>query len=347
MPEQDASHVVDGDATRSPDLDAGHLVAPEHGPILSELHIPPGDAVHQRRTVDKWDLGPFTHVHEVQLGRSAALKGFRFQARGGHIGELLYANQYSDEFSGISGNGPGRDPVIADFVLSGWARFENEGTEVTIGPGQVVFRDTARPWRFRYGPGTSSRILIVPREQVLRHAAFTGRPHRLLVADAALAEVRLLHSYLDLARSLGNAPFSRLGRHAGQEAGVRLLMAAMGATSAAEAGGCLNVTLANARRFIDEHLDDPNLAPATVANALHTSVRSLHRAFGEAGDSVMAYVRRQRLQCAQTQLMDPSARVSEVAARWHFSDTSHFIRQFKAAYGVTPAVFIKRERESN
>lgn len=273
-----------------------------------------------------------------------ARRGFRFQARGGHIGDLLYANQYSDDFTGVSGAGPGNDPMIAHFILSGWARFENETTAVTVKPGQFVFRDTAKPWRFWFGPGTESRILTVPRRQVMHHAALTGKPPGIVVADASLAEARLLDSYLDLARGLGRGPLSGLGRSAGQEAGVHLLLAAVGAASAADATGYLNVTVAAACKFIDRHLEDPNLAPQVIAQALHMSVRTLHRAFGDADDSVMAYVRRQRLRRARAQILAPGTRVADAAERWHFSDTSHFIRQFKAAYGVTPAAFMRGER---
>lgn len=102
-----------------------------------------------------------------------------------------------------------------------------------------------------------------------------------------------------------------------------------------------NVTLAAAQQFIARRLDDPNLSPPMIARSLHTSVRTLHRAFREADDSVMGYVRRQRLDRARAELLVPGTHVGEVAARWHFSDTSHFIRQFKIAYGTTPASFVK------
>lgn len=118
----------------------------------------------------------------------------------------------------------------------------------------------------------------------------------------------------------------------------------MGAANAADTAGYPNVVLAAARAFIEEHLDDPDLTPPTVAGALHVSVRTLHRTFSDADDSVMAYVRRQRLRRARAHLLQPRARVAEVAARWQFSDTSHFIRQFKTIYGVTPAAFVREER---
>lgn len=73
------------------------------------------------------------------------------------------------------------------------------------------------------------------------------------------------------------------------------------------------------------------------------SVRTLHRAFAAAGEPVAAYVRRRRLERARLELAAPSGRpdVSEVAARWHFADSSHFTRAFKNQYGETPTQFAR------
>ncbi|MFF1956989.1 helix-turn-helix domain-containing protein [Streptomyces sp. NPDC058220] len=35
--------------------------------------------------------------------------------------------------------------------------------------------------------------------------------------------------------------------------------------------------------------------------------------------------------------------VSEIAARWHFADASHFVRSFKKRHGVTPSACVPRE----
>jgi AraC-like DNA-binding protein len=56
-----------------------------------------------------------------------------------------------------------------------------------------------------------------------------------------------------------------------------------------------------------------------------------------------AYVRRRRLELAAT-----SGRpdVAEVAARWHFADSSHFARAFKHQYGETPTQFAVRAKRT-
>jgi AraC family transcriptional regulator, positive regulator of tynA and feaB len=87
----------------------------------------------------------------------------------------------------------------------------------------------------------------------------------------------------------------------------------------------------------DGRLADPNLSPALLAGELHVSVRTLHRAFAAVGESAAAYIRRQRLERARAELAAAGRPdVSQVAARWHFADSSHFIRAFRKQYGDTP-----------
>ncbi|WP_408990416.1 helix-turn-helix transcriptional regulator [Streptomyces shenzhenensis] len=83
-----------------------------------------------------------------------------------------------------------------------------------------------------------------------------------------------------------------------------------------------------------------------IAKSLGVSLRTVHRTFSETDESIMAFVRRRRLQWAHDDLLRSgnTAAISEIAARWHFSDASHFIRNFKSLYGVTPAVYVRDSR---
>ncbi|MER7184432.1 helix-turn-helix domain-containing protein [Streptomyces hyaluromycini] len=67
------------------------------------------------------------------------------------------------------------------------------------------------------------------------------------------------------------------------------------------------------------------------------SVRTLHRAFAD-GESVMAYVRRRRLESARRELDHPGGTytVADVASRWQFADPSHFRRAYRNTYGQPP-----------
>lgn len=94
---------------------------------------------------------------------------------------------------------------------------------------------------------------------------------------------------------------------------------------------------AAATAYADGGLRDPDLTPADIARALNVSVRTLHRAFAD-GESLMAYVRRRRLEGARRELGRPGSpyTVAEVAARRQFADPGHFRRVHRETYGQSP-----------
>jgi len=92
--------------------------------------------------------------------------------------------------------------------------------------------------------------------------------------------------------------------------------------------------------FIDRHLHDPQLSPATVATAHHISLRYLHLLFGTQEVTVADWIRRRRLDRCRRDLLDPALRArpaGAIGARWGLPNTAHFNRVFKAAYGLPPA----------
>ncbi|MDO3704591.1 helix-turn-helix domain-containing protein [Micromonospora sp. C28SCA-DRY-2] len=96
---------------------------------------------------------------------------------------------------------------------------------------------------------------------------------------------------------------------------------------------------AGVEAFVERHLGDPELRPATVATAHHVSLRTLHRLFEDADTTVAALIRNRRLARCHRDLADERLRglsVRTVAARWGFRDSAHFSRVFRARYGFSP-----------
>jgi AraC-like DNA-binding protein len=96
------------------------------------------------------------------------------------------------------------------------------------------------------------------------------------------------------------------------------------------------------RAFIEQRLDDPDLAPALVAAANHVSVRYLHKLFETEETTVASWIRRRRLERCRCDLLDPALQgrpVSAIGARWGLIDAQHFTRMFRAAYGLPPGEY--------
>lgn len=93
------------------------------------------------------------------------------------------------------------------------------------------------------------------------------------------------------------------------------------------------------RAYVERHLADPTLSPATAAAHFRMSTRYLHGLFAEEGESFMRWVLSRRLARCRKALEDPdlSARnIADIAFNWGFKDLTHFGRTFKKAFGMTP-----------
>lgn len=99
------------------------------------------------------------------------------------------------------------------------------------------------------------------------------------------------------------------------------------------------------KKFIQEHLHDPQLTPTGVAAAHHISTSYLHRLFENEEATVAAWIRRRRLEAARRDLVDPalsSCPIHTVAARCGFPRAADFSRAFRAAYNITPTEYRSR-----
>lgn len=87
------------------------------------------------------------------------------------------------------------------------------------------------------------------------------------------------------------------------------------------------------------HLTDPDLDPAGLAAVHNVSLRTLYKAFAQAGLSLEQWLITERLEAARVLLSSPAGRrrpIAAVARSCGFADPSHFARRFRAAYGMSP-----------
>ncbi|WP_152033390.1 helix-turn-helix domain-containing protein [Bradyrhizobium sp. DOA9] len=98
--------------------------------------------------------------------------------------------------------------------------------------------------------------------------------------------------------------------------------------------------LSQARRLIARRLQDPNLAPAMVADLLGVSVRHLHMLFEMAEKSFSQTVTDERLKQSRKLLREtPDRLIADIAASCGFESLATYYRVFNAAYGMAPGDF--------
>lgn len=90
--------------------------------------------------------------------------------------------------------------------------------------------------------------------------------------------------------------------------------------------------------YIAAHLADP-LTVETLSQRTHLSPSAFSRIFRDAtGSAPYQFVKTARLQRAR-ELLDDGVAVTRVAHKVGFVSISHFIKQFRASFGVTPGAY--------
>ncbi|GAA3923252.1 helix-turn-helix domain-containing protein [Actinoplanes auranticolor] len=204
--------------------------------------------------------------------------------------------------------------------------------------GDFLLQHVTGQAAFRSLPHTSARILMFPADVL---APLLGRGARAGHGDSP--ELRLLMSHAQLVHA-GLAALSPAGALAAHAALMELAKGVVARQLDDAEPAFFPALVQAARGLTDARLTDPELTPVDVARRLHVSSRSLQRAFAGTGESLAGYIRRRRLEEARQALVDGRGRtsVAQVAARYQFADSSHFIRTFKRRFGDTPANFLRR-----
>lgn len=97
-----------------------------------------------------------------------------------------------------------------------------------------------------------------------------------------------------------------------------------------------SLRLAEALSYIGESFRK-RISLSDIADALHTNKNYLCTYFKEkTGMSVMAYIRNMRLEYAERLLKTTELRGIDIVTECGYGSISHFLRDFKAKYGVTP-----------
>ncbi|MGW2373467.1 helix-turn-helix domain-containing protein [Kitasatospora sp. NPDC001683] len=263
---------------------------------------------------------------------------FRISVRAVEVHDLLLADVRGESLTGTNGGIPGdRDDRVLMHVVRHRPRSSSRRHgEVVVRAGRFILRRNGPP-TFEETRRMSAKVLIAPASvlgPLIRERPVTG--------SAALPEARLLLAHMSLVAETF-AGLTPVGAQAAHDTLVELAKGVLRGRADSTEPKLALVLAQAAKELADRRLADPELSPSMLARELNVSVRTLHRAFAETGDGIAAYVRRSRLEQAQHQLTDPASQssVSEIAARWHFADSSHFIRAFKRQYGRTPGEFAR------
>ncbi|MGP4093218.1 AraC-like ligand-binding domain-containing protein [Nonomuraea sp. KM90] len=235
---------------------------------------------------------------------------------------------------------PGLYRVV--LALSGSPRLAQDGRQTQLSRGEFAIYDFTRPYELAYDSAVRLAVFSLPHDQLSvpidAVATLAALPIGAETGAAALAVPLLRRVALD-------HETYRPGSAARLSTVVTDLVSAAVAerlelTRSLPGDARQRTLLLQVHAFVEQHLGELDLDPATIAAAHHISVRYLHRLFESENTTVAAWIRQRRLERCRTDLLAGGTEsVSVVGARWGLPDSAHFSRLFRRAYGMPPAEY--------
>ncbi|WP_174991119.1 MULTISPECIES: helix-turn-helix domain-containing protein [Pandoraea] len=234
----------------------------------------------------------------------------------------------------------GLDLYIVSLFVSGGLVGDCDGVSVSVRAGDILVLDLSRVARMQVDPGSTATIFL-PRQKIDK--AIPGRDLHGAVLDAAIPIVRLLVSLIN--GMVDEAPALAGEAAAATEASLLALFAdAVANRPSVNLESDDSVVSRVLRRgvldYIDANLTSPELRPELIIEKFRVSRAHLYRIFASDG-GVASVIRDRRLDVAYRALvlgggsLDQS--ITRVAYELAFSGSNHFLRAFRARFGITPS----------
>lgn len=224
--------------------------------------------------------------------------------------------------------------------LTGTSTMMQGNRETVLSPGTITLYDTSREYDLA-SPGDFRFIVAMfPKDALALPSGVAGE----LAAHPIHADSGVGAVFAALLRALDDNLALLLGSTGSQleTSFLSVLSTMIGEVLSVPTKGVAagrRTALLQVLAYIEDHLGDPDLTPATIAAAQFVSLRHLYNVFAPTGVSIAHWIRQRRLEGARRDLADPltpGQSIGAVAARWGFADSAYFSRVFKARYGQTP-----------
>lgn len=238
----------------------------------------------------------------------------------------------------------GEELVYVDYQISGTSSLEQYGRTATLGPGELMLYDTARPMRNRLDnkdAPTSVLMMCVPRTLLTRRmpeiAAYCARTIA-MTGDQAAYLLSVWQSSLKLGADV-------TGRQASMAAD--LILDCLASVVNSSMGAVVRrvedaVHAEDILRVIKAQITDPALSVARVARCLSISPRTVHRRLSDVEttpeQAIMA-ARVERLRQELGTAANAARSITTLAFECGFSDSATASRQFRRLVGQSPGEY--------
>ncbi|MBL6816767.1 MAG: helix-turn-helix domain-containing protein [Pseudomonadales bacterium] len=235
-------------------------------------------------------------------------------------------------------------PFMVIFQKSGTAKYSQCGYLAHLQPGDFVLYDPQQPYHMELPEPFEQILFQFPKSTLKR---LTGS-----LSDIIGHPITGNSAGKDLCASLIDAfsrhidDFNSEAMHSFSETIINLFIQVFDSELCRHAKGRINSvsgnTLDRAKQYIISNLKNNDLTLSMIAEHAGVSSRHLNRLFQADGPSVIKWAKLARLERSASALVNPSyagKTVAEIAYEFGFNDISHFCRDFKKAYHLTPSAY--------
>jgi AraC-like DNA-binding protein len=263
-----------------------------------------------------------------------------------HLARVAGSAHAVERTAKVIGCGP-TDAIVVYLPLQGVASFSQQGSTLTLRPGEALICDPDQPFARGFARGLEELVVKVPRAAIEAQAGVRSFRHP---AVATFGRAGGGDQYANaLARLAGRAVRTERPVPADERTVLDLV-----AVLAVGPRVALSVAhRAAARSFIEEHLTDPGLGADQIAAAIGISERQLSRVFAADGMSVPRHILSRRLELARAMLASRagadqggSGTVADIAARCGFVSVTYFSHVFRAHFGLRAGEVMRDARAS-
>lgn len=241
------------------------------------------------------------------------------------------------------------DKYFAILMLEGSQSVEQDGKIVTLLPGDFAIYDATRPHHLQFGQSWREIVVSIPRTTL--NQLVVGMEQRTacqIQTDQGVSNVMrvFLEQMLSQIHHVSDAELLQLS-----DTAISLIAMTLGGLQRNDItqSRMKALTLTRVKRYLLEHLRDPELNPLMIEQAIGISSRYINKLFEAENTSLMRYVWNLRLERCAEDLANPMhevMRVSDVALRWGFNDMSHFSRVFRERFAMSPRAWRELRRAS-
>ncbi|MGV9864746.1 helix-turn-helix transcriptional regulator [Rhodococcus koreensis] len=288
--------------------------------------------------VENWQRMGADSLIGDQLWPTTGMGDFQASLRRRWVDDLLFVDFDTTGFAGrFVADSPAAQYIGLGFTSSKVREHltfrDNQSTEVTNG---FFAWDVAYLREFTQVSGGNSGYVYIPRSVLpsaaIRQLVGTGFRH----LDGP--SIRVLRGLVESVHTT-TEPLDSGSTAAVRNAVVELLIGASFSDVAQSTAAVSDMMRVSIERWIRTNLQFGGITPAAAAAAHGISVRSLHRLFTQTEQSFGSVVRQIRLDHARQDLLRLNEPVQATAMRWGYADASHFCREFKKVYVLTPSEY--------